>query len=703
MQRNRLSASPGAPFYAAATLIPVAVFLWFFHWQILVPTNVSWLLAGDWGASVIGWSGLRHDDWRWPLGLTKLLAWPSGVPVTYTDSNPLICLLLKPFAGVLPEPFQFTGPWLFGCIVLQFWAAWALLRGAAETRGLRLLGATLLTVVPTLINRMGHANLCAHWTILVALYAFLHVEREGRKDLIYGAVLTLSALVHPYLLLINAAIWASDVLRRSWRALRAGALAAFGALAVRSAAVALVPMAALWAVGGLGGFEGAGGGFGYYSMALDALINPGTAGYSRIFPARPQGEGQVFEGFQYLGAGLIALVLVGLAALGTRAGRERLCRMGWLAWLGPALFVLFALALSDHIRLHDRVVGRLSYDWIPFHLTSTFRSSGRLFWPCAYVLILVSLTLALSLPRRWAWTVSLAALALQLFDLTGFTAAARGMTAEAAAPNGYIRTPSSKWETLIASATVVEFQPPDPHLEQKAFYEIAWRATALRRPVNVMYTARVDPRQKGFEAAGRKRFLQGQLDPRHLYVVTDGCIPAGVDPSRLKLVNRIMVIPPARASYPFALRPAPPPEPFPLGRTVTVSPETPQLACTLAYDFSPVEDWGAWSNGDNPELIFRLAARPQHDLLLTLVAQPFPTDGQGATVMLGGRAVGRIAMPKGGVATYSVRLPAALISGPTFDVVLHVDHPQQPSVISHSPDVRRLGIGIRSLRLDPAP
>ncbi|MBW8881597.1 MAG: hypothetical protein JF615_09290 [Asticcacaulis sp.] len=286
----------GLLFHAVAVALPLGIFAYFYHWQILIPTNATWLLSGDWGANVIGWNALRHDDWHWPLGFTRLLAWPNGVPITYTDSNPLLCLLLKPFSAILPTPFQFTGPWLLSCIVLQFAAAYALLRGDGRDRWLRLLGATLLTVVPTLINRMGHANLCAHWTILLSLYAFIHVQPEGRRDLWYGAILAISALVHPYLLLMNAAIWASDLMRRYIGLVRSRDLRGLFGLAARTAAVAAAPVVALWASGALGGYEGDGGGFGFYSMALDALFNPGFTGYSRFLPVKPQGDGQYFEG-----------------------------------------------------------------------------------------------------------------------------------------------------------------------------------------------------------------------------------------------------------------------------------------------------------------------------------------------------------------------------------------------------------------------
>lgn len=689
-------------FYVAAALIPIAIFLTFFHWQILIPSNTRWLLQGDWGANVIGWNALAHDVWRWPLGSTDLLAWPHGVAVTYTDSNPLLSLLLKPVAAIAPTPFQFVGPWLFACILLQFFLAYGLLRHATEDRWLRVLGATLFTLVPTLINRMGHANLCAHWTILAALHVYLNVPREGRRDVWFAVILLLSALIHPYFLPMNAAIWGTDVMRRGWPMLRSLSVGGLAALAARSVLVAAVPVAALWATGALGGYKGDAGGFGYYSMALDALINPGTPGYSRFLPVAPQGEGQVFEGFQYLGAGLLLVVAVAAAAvLFSRAARQRLRTMGWLAWLLPALFVLTGLALSQDIQIHAYKVASNDYGWIPFHLTSTFRASGRLFWPCAYVLILVALELVFVLRKPMARGVALAAIVLQFLDLPGFTTAARALTAEAARPESWLRTPSREWEALIASAEVVEFQPPNPHFDSRLFYEIAWRATSLRTPVNVMYTARINPEQKAFEAASLRRFQSGQLDPRHLYVLTDGCMPDAVDPGRIKRVDGVLVIPPAGARYPFPLEPAAQPSPFPLGQAVTLASDAARFRCLLGRDWSQPEGWGVWSDGAAPELALRLAAPPEGDLLLTLSAQPFP-EQQGVSVIVAGRTVARWALA-GAPAEHQARIPRALIPGPQLDVVLKVDRPLAPSALGQSSDSRRLGVGLRSVRLDLAP
>jgi hypothetical protein len=493
---------------------PLAVFLWFFHWRILIPTNWAWLLEGDWGAHLIGWTAFRHDAWRWPLGATRLLAWPKGTTVTYTDSNALISLFLKPFSAVLPEPFQFTGLWLLSRILLQFFAAYALLRHASADPRLRALGAALFTLVPTLLNRTPHSNLCAHWTILLSLHAYLNVRDEGRRDLWFAGLLALSGLIHPYFVLMNGCVWTGDLLRRAFIGLRAGKPARLGQLAARAGAVAGFAAAVLWAAGALNGdYRNGGDGFGLYAMPLDVLFNPFRSDFSRFVPAKAAAPSQLYEGFQYLGAGLLFLVLTAGLALAAPVVRRRLKTMGWVLWLAPGLLLLAALALSDQVQLHGRVLLHLRYDWLPFDLTGAFRASGRLFWPCTYVLLLAAMELAFSLPVALAQAVAVAALLLQVLDLPGFAKVNRRWTAEADRPHVWMRASSSAWDRLVTASELVQFVPPDPHVDDKLFYEIAWRAAAAGRPVNIMYTSRTRPAQRAIELADRVRFLSGEVDP----------------------------------------------------------------------------------------------------------------------------------------------------------------------------------------------
>src|SRR5207248_9164842 len=75
------------------------------------------------------------------------------------------------------------------------------------------------------------------------------------------------------------------------------------------------------------------------------------------------------------------------------------------------------------------------------------------------------------------------------------------------------------------------------------------------------------------------------------------------------------------------------------------------------FPYTPLfrsEPWGVWSAGPEPELVFRLDGPPRRDLMLTLVAQPFPADAQGVSVIVGGRMIGRLALRRG-PAEYKVR------------------------------------------------
>ena len=547
MNRRRTAPTLDLPFWLICTLIPLGIFSWFFHWQILLPTHVTWLLQGDWGTNLLGWNALRHDIWRWPLGTTTLIAWPTGAAVNFTDSAPLLCLLLKPFAAILPQPFQFTGAWLLLCIFLQFGAAFLLLRPHAHVRTVAIVGAALLTLMPTLLIRVVHPCLFAQWTILLCLHAFINVENARKRDYWYASIFLLTALIHPYLLLMNAGIWGSDVLRRGFGALRAKNYAELTHLVGRSILILICPVAAIWATSGLSQYHSGAGGFGLYSMSIDALVNPGLEGYSRILRARPQGKDQIYEGFQYLGFGLLAVFAASGLALLIPQGRAQLQRMNWLAWLTPALLVLTAFALSDDIQFHGRIVAHVSYDWLPFNLPEMFRASGRMFWPCAYALAVAALQIVFALPRAFPLVVTLTALLLQACDLTAFAADIRSQTKAASSPNHFSRTPSPLWEPLVSSARIVEFQPPIFYVDTIPFYEIAWRATSVPRPVNIAYTARVNPRQAAIEKASRERFIRGDLDPTRLYVLLDGCVPIRIDSSLVRELDGLVIIPPADA------------------------------------------------------------------------------------------------------------------------------------------------------------
>ena len=97
-------------------------FLWYLQMgggPTLNPTNTSWAFYGDWRQHWLGWQFFREAPWTFPPALLPTLPYPVGTAIGFTDSNPLVSVLLKPFSPWLPAEAQFIGLWLALCFALQ--------------------------------------------------------------------------------------------------------------------------------------------------------------------------------------------------------------------------------------------------------------------------------------------------------------------------------------------------------------------------------------------------------------------------------------------------------------------------------------------------------------------------------------------------------------------------------------------------------
>lgn len=511
-------------------LLSVAMFLAFFHPAMLDVGNPGWLIrASDNGENALGLHAYRHDPKAGASLRTTLLNAPEGVPVLFTDSNPLLTLATKPFGSLLPADAQFVGPFILLCLVLQALFAWLLLRPYTPGRLALWAGVVLLAFPPTLANRFIHANLMAHWTILAALWLALQPERRDRLRW-WVPLILITGLIHSYLLVMVGAIWAAIMLPRFVAGDRRGRLAVVAQSAVVFALVALL---AKWL--GVGG-QMSDGNFGAFAMPLDALWNPATQGYSRLLPASGTDAGRDFEAFQYMGAGGLLLILAAVliarrvpARDGERAAAAR------LRDLVPALLALTLLAVVRILGLPDPVTA----------LLDPIRASGRLFWPVGYVLVLMAI-LALYRLRADRAGLALAALvAVQAFDLSAMAQTIRAATAESEQRQLFVRTKDPRWDTLIRQARSVAFLPGKVSLDLGLFQEVAWRAARAQRPVTSVYAARLNQMTLDRLARERAAFDRGQLVPGRLYVLLPGqdvTVPAAAMPYRLQL-DGVTVIP----------------------------------------------------------------------------------------------------------------------------------------------------------------
>lgn len=587
---------------------PVLLFLAFFNPAIVDPTNIGWVMHGDWAQHFLGWhayrngaDGFNHQD---------LLAHPTGLSVLYTDSNPLLSLPLKLISPLLPANFQFIGLWFLLCLCLQYVLALRLMERYAPTAWSALGGALLLCLLPTLYNRIGHDTLFAHWLILWSLYIFFAVETPRGKAIGWAANLTLASLIHPYLLIMCLFIWAAD----QWQALQTirrtrdpKALIGLAAAAGISATLCLI---ALWAGGAFSGTSPAGDGFGIYSMGLDGPFNPsGLPSFLSFLPK--QEPRQAFEGFQYLGAGV--LVLIGAAWWLTRRSRklspqpqpqpeaasderdtrevttQAVERARGLKWV---LILLTVLAISTKIQIFGKTLIDIPLPEAALSVAGVIRASGRLFWPVAYALVFLSLLVIYRAPRRNLWLGVI--VGLQLLDLGAFAGHVKGLTARASDRTIVNIAKSPQWSQLIAASSQVNFVPPDPHIDTQRFYEVAYRAVSAKVPVTTMYAARPDVRQQALELASYARFLKGEAAPDQLYVYLNPCPPPPALRARLRELDGYWILPPLSAA---SVGRAPVYPTLPLNAMQTVARDKPTV-CGFGADWALPEEAGIWTRGN---------------------------------------------------------------------------------------------------------
>ncbi len=415
--------------------------------RIVDPGDVDWTMQLDWRIHFLGWHIFRGEPWSWPPGaLVGYHHAPSGTSIGYTDSIPLVAIPLKIASGWLPMPMQYLGVWLLACFALQglFGALLATLwtRSAAATLG----AASLFVLMPTLLNRAPHPALCAHWTLLWALWLYFGWAPGRPLPIRHTLLLTaIVSLIHPYIAVMVMAILAA-LFCRSFvdRAGPSPGRAPVTAMAVGTGALAVL-LVGWWASGlfVVTGPSMARPGFHFFSMNLLGPITP--LGWSSLLPEVPVGAGgQTFEGFQYLGAGVLGVTAIGIVA----AARTLRFPLRALGPIGAACGVMALYSLSPRITLADRVLVDMSSPELERY--AVFGVTGRFFWPAAYLLLTLAVaSVARALPGRPAAIVLILAVGVQLVDLRPGHAERRALTRSAAFHEWPDRPRSAVWARAL--------------------------------------------------------------------------------------------------------------------------------------------------------------------------------------------------------------------------------------------------------------
>jgi len=502
------------PWILMPIVIGVVLFFFVTGGKILNPLYVDWLMKGDPAQHLIGWQFFRSTPLlQWPIGANRAFGMELGSSIVFSDSIPLMAFLFKPFNAILPEQFQYTGIWILICFCLQAYFAWKLLSLFVKDKILLIIGCLFFAMAPASVWRLhAHFALFSHWVLLAALYLYFSTRFSKLR---WAALLIGGVLIHAYLVVMLLAIASADLVQRRWLK-QISTVHVAGYAFTGLVLVALVMWAAGYFMVGAGVADI---GFGFYRMNLLALIDPDDL-WSKVIPDQTLTAGD-YEGFNYLGAGIIGLVLFSMAALlikPTHQGYRAATKV-------PLILLSISLsmyAISSHIAVGQSEVFAFALPPLADRITNTFRASGRFFWPVYYLIYFtVFYILMTRLKVKLAIALTSLMLVFQVWD-----------TANAWSFFRVKMTDTPAWDSPMTSSLWKDFSQRYksvilvlPGSLSTDWIPLAQFSATHRMITNTGYFARVDPLVKlQMQDHLKQTVALHQYDPDSIYIFEDDAL-----------------------------------------------------------------------------------------------------------------------------------------------------------------------------------
>jgi hypothetical protein len=672
---------------------------------ILDPRNTDWLfLENDSVTSFVGWQFFRQAPLvQWPLGANPAFGLEIGSSVVFSDSIPLVALLLKPFSPLLPATFQYFGLWILASFVLQSVFAYLLLARFTPDRWLALAGSVFFTLAPVCLARLyaPHYALFAQWLLLAALYLYFAPRYAARGWLL---LLGATTLVHFYLLFMVALIWCADLWQRRWR----GETTLPRAAATLAGGIALM-LGLMWLAGYfmLGDAVGECC-FGQFAMNVLSPFDPDKL-WSRVLPDLP-GVHHELEAFNYLGSGILVLLVA--AALPLWPRRAGVLERPSLVPLLALSLGLVVLALSNRVAVGSFVLLEWRMPGAAATLADALRSSARMFWPVYYLIylaVLVSLLRRLSRPAALALCAG--AFALQLAESS---AALKHVHRRFVYPEP-VMSPlrSALWKEIGTRYKRVTYVLPRNAMDT----HFPWTSFAVEHgmSVNYGYFARVNlDRVHQARDALENAILRNALDPDSLYVFENlglwRVALAQVRPPHVAgVLDGYRILAPGLAdcaSCDLADVRADPPVPYTLGERISFA-ERANGERFIGGGWYWPDERGRWSVSWQASLVVELGPRPARDLMLSIEGHAFVNallPRQEIDLLANGTPVATLVYTSPAPETKTVTLPRAVLAqsaGPLL-IQLRFRNVKSRHELGWSDDRHRLGLYLVSMRLtDP--
>ena len=532
---------------ALGALIGLIVFGFLYGFEIVSPTYTDWIWHSethDTAQHQLGWEFYRAES---SGGMIKRLAPPTGLSMVFMDVIPLVALMFKPLAGVLPASFQYFGLWGLSCYILiggvgallvdAVWRRTGLAKSAGLPRRWLAIGAgaSFFVLSPIVLARsFYHPALAGQWIILLGILLVVETsgfKSAGRLAAIWAAVLAGAILIHPYFLPMMGVLMVLSVVRLIDRQGWSGRYR-WRALAIMTIVPAAVAVGIFYLVGGFS----LGTGAEVYDLAdkgfnLLSFANP--LGYS-ILPAFPNrstsGETMMWLG---LGVWLMLLLAAWLWRGNYRAAwlhlRQYWRQRRWMCRVGLAVSTLLLIfAVGVRIDAGPATLVQYSVPRPIYEIWSAFRASAREAWVFYYATILLAgyfLTSGLTRRRehRHGWSAGVV-VAMILLIVVGVQAVDILASPRAIAKRRDFRriTGTSAQFTPLNLGSIYHGQKQLIALDesfrgdQSGTYIIGRTALRYGMSLNAGFFARLPDRVRREQANWRAKLTTGQLTVHRL-------------------------------------------------------------------------------------------------------------------------------------------------------------------------------------------
>jgi hypothetical protein len=390
-----------------------------FEVDFLLGTSSYWknprgIVGHSWydiSTALSGYAYFQRDTWHLPLFHVGKLGAPAGTNIIFTDSIPWVAFAGRLLFRATGVPVNLYGIWTALCFV----ASAMTLTGLVAALGQRNFAAAAMATIaglcmPALLARWGHMSLMAQFEIPLALIFYLRNRRcddAWRLFALAAALMLLALWTHSYLfVMVVAIVFATIAQAASNRTLGIRPVIALLTGLAATLGAAIILSGHMQTRGGLGAE-----GVGIFSMNLLSPFFPQRSGlYPSLRNVMADGTGGQYEGFSYLGGGLVVLLIM------TLPWQWRTLKVGMRhnLWMF-ALFLVFTIfALSNIIYLGPLRIIQIPLPDSVLQFAAMFRSTGRFFWPVMYCLTALAivapisfygprgaLLLCLAIPLQW--------------------------------------------------------------------------------------------------------------------------------------------------------------------------------------------------------------------------------------------------------------------------------------------------------------